>query len=339
MNILLTGYTGNLGKEMAHQLAGHEVHALVRDVEKVNALHQPHVQIHPGDFDELPNKLAADIEVIIHAAASTAFRAPLATLREVNVEGTARMLEFARRCPLLKKFVQVSTACVCGTNVGLVEEARLVRPIGFVNAYEQSKWEAEELVFDSDLPVEVVRLSIVAGSETDGSVLRLGAMHHLLFWLWKGLIPMMPGSDQTRVDLISTEYAAAVVAACVDSPLESGRVMHGCAGDAAPRLSELLQHLASVFEPTSNGWRSGSIVAPAIVDAETFAMFKTSVMQSGDVLFRRVLEDAESFLPGLLHPRQHATDNADRCCLQPRADWKPLTELVTHHVIQSKSRS
>ena len=63
------------------------------------------------------------------------------------------------------------------------------------------------------------------------------------------------------------------------------------------------------------------MVAPAIVDAETFAMFEASVVQSGDALFLRVCEDATSFMPGLLHPRRHLTTNADALCDARRADW------------------
>ncbi len=66
----------------------------------------------------------------------------------------------------------------------------------------------EELVLDSGL-AEIVRLSIVAGSEKDGSVRRTGGLHHALFWLWKGLIPMMPGAPETSLDLISDRVCRA----------------------------------------------------------------------------------------------------------------------------------
>jgi long-chain acyl-CoA synthetase len=258
-------------------------------------------------------------------------------LPRTNVERTARVLEFARACPKLRKLVHISTTCVCGIQSGEIPEARLPKPAAFVNAYEQSKWEAEELVLDSSLPVEIVRLSIVAGSEKDGSVRRTGGLHHALFWLWKGLIPMMPGTPDTPLDLISTEYAARVVADCAQSAVESGRVLHACAGGDSPRLDELLEHAALVFAAKSNAWRHRSITPPMIVDADTFALFEQTVEQSGDALFRRVCRDSKSFLPGLLHRRRYANAKGRGLAGDPHGDWRRLTELVTCHVIDSRS--
>ncbi len=317
MTILLTGATGNIGHEVALRLAGHRVIALVR----------------PG------STLAAETEAVIHCAASTAFRAPLAELRAINVGGTGHLLAFAARCPHLRQFVHVSTACVCGAAGGLIPEAPLPLPPAFVNAYEQSKWEAEQLVLAARLPACIVRLSIVAGSQVDGSVRRLGALHHMLWWLWKGLIPMMPGAADTPVDLISTEYAAQVIVAAVHARAPSSPIiLHGCAGFLAPCLGDLLQHVAAEFSLRSPVWRSGSIEPPAMVDAATFAMFEQTVLQSGDVLFRRVCEDSRSFLPGLLHPRRYATAVADSLCPPPPLDWRHLATLVTRHVLTVRTR-
>lgn len=326
MKILLTGFTGNIGYEIARQLQGHEVLALVRNYPAESVM--PHVTcLHEDGLDA-----ARDCGVIIHCAASTTFNAPLETLRAANVDMTQRLLDFARTCPGLRRFVHVSTACVCGTTGGVIPEEPLPAPEAFVNAYERSKWEAEQRVLDSGLPACIARLSIVAGSEVDGSVRRRGALHHTLFWLWKGLIPMMPGTPETPVDLISTEHAARAVvhAALAD---RAPAVMHVCAGAKAPRLGKLQEHLAQEFARVSSGWRSGAIALPEIVDAGTFALFEQTVQQSGDILFQRVCTDSKSFLPGLLHPRVYATAQADALCPMPGYDWRSLSTQVTRHVL------
>ncbi len=332
MKILLTGYTGNLGPEIAMRLAPHEVHAIARDPS--SAPEMPHVTVHRGTLATLPESLAEGTEIVVHAAANTAFLAPPEELHAANVAGTGRVLEFAAKCPALRKVVHVSTACVCGTRTGVIPEARLPEPPAFVNAYEKSKWEAEEQVLDSGLPVEIVRLSIVAGSERDGMVRRPGALHHALYWIWKGLIPMMPGSPETPVDLISTEHAAEAVATRALAPLAQHRIVHGCAGDQAPLLGELLDHLHRIFSSRSAAWKSGSILPPMIVDASTFALFERTVEQSGDLLFRRVCRDSQAFLPGLLHPRRHAV-STHRAAEGP--GWRQLAELVTRHVTDARS--
>jgi nucleoside-diphosphate-sugar epimerase len=330
MTILLTGYTGNLGPSIAERLAPHAVFALVRSTD--TALAMDHVKLIEGSLERLPVELAEQIDVIIHAAADTSFVAPLDTLRATNVDGTERLLAFAQQCPRLRKFIHVSTTCVCGTSGGLIPEAALPLPPAFVNGYEQSKWEAEERVRASGLPVEIVRLSIVAGSEADGSVRRLGALHHALYWFYKGLIPMIPGSEDARVDLISTEYAAQTVAerALSGGPLKE--VVHGCGGASSPRLNDLLNRLVAVFSERSDAWSHGRIAKPMIVDAGTFALFERSVEQSGDALFTRVCRDSKAFLPGLLHPREYAASTV------PAPDaWKPLVDSVTRHVLDSRS--
>jgi nucleoside-diphosphate-sugar epimerase len=330
MNILLTGYTGNLGPSIAERLAPHAVFALVRSLDAAPVM--GHVRLVEGSLERLPIELANHIEVIVHAAADTSFVVPLETLRATNVQGTERLLAFAQQCPRLRKFIHVSTTCVCGTSGGRIPEAPLLLPPAFVNYYEQSKWEAEERVRASGLPFEIIRLSIVAGSEVDGSVRRMGALHHALYWFYKGLIPMIPGRDGAKVDLISTEYASQTVVerALADGPLKE--VVHGCAGASAPGLSDLLDRLVAVFSERSDAWRHGRIAKPLIVDSGTFALFERSVEQSGDVLFTRVSRDSRAFLPGLLHPREYVASSV------PEADaWKPLLDSVTRHVLDSRS--
>jgi nucleoside-diphosphate-sugar epimerase len=323
MKTLLTGFTGNLGPAIADALAGHQVSALVRDPARAPRL--PDVELVAGSLEELPRGHAHAVEAIVHAAASTAFHAPLDELRRINVEGTRRLLSFAHRCPRLERFVYLSTICAGGKQSGLLAEAPILDRPKFVNAYEQSKWEAEQVVLASGLPVEIVRVAIVAGSASDGAVRRPGALHHTVRWLQRGLIPMMPGRAGTPVDLVSTEFVGGVIAALLGEPLHAGRIVHAAAGAHAPTLRQLLDHFGALFSEQHRGWATGAIVLPDIVDAGTYALFEQSVARSGDVLFRRVCADAQCFLPMLLHPRTCATSLA---ATFPPPDWRLLCQRV-----------
>ena len=55
-------------------------------------------------------------------------------------------------------------------------------------------------------------------------------------------------------------------------------------------------------------------------------------MQSGDLLFRRVCDDAQSFLPMLLYPRTMATSLAKSV---PLADWRTLARRVASWLIET----
>jgi nucleoside-diphosphate-sugar epimerase len=329
VTIFVTGATGNVGPALLESLQGHRVIALARGT-VADGFAAKWVT---GALDDLPWALAEEVDVIIHAAADTRFRAPLADLRQTNVVGTAAMLEFARRCPRLRRFIHISTVCVSGTNTGEIPELRRDSAPEFLNAYEQTKWEAEQLVFASGLPADVVRLPTIAGSEIDGSTVRLGALHHAVHWLWRGLIPMLPGNPDTTVDVISSEHAARVIRAVLDTPAGPERVVHAAAGRHSPSLSELLDCTFERFAFANTAWKRGVIARPAVADAKTWHLFARAAEQSGDALYRRVLDDAQSFLPGLLHARRYRTDFSDAHVSTP--DWREVVTLAVDHLIHT----
>lgn len=330
MNILLTGFSGNVGGAIADALNEHLILALVRNTPASPP--PPHVELVSGSLENLPASWAGEIEAIIHAAADTSFRAPLESLRQTNVEGTRRLLDFAAQCPLLERFIHLSTVCVSGKSTGSIPESPCIPAPDFLNAYEQSKWEAESLVLAADLPAEIVRLSVVAGRESDGLVPRLGAMHHAVYWLSRGLIPMLPGDPNTPVDLISAEYAARVIASMLASAAKPRRIVHAAAGHRAASLQDLLDTTFAVFAEHDAAWARGAIERPVLVDSKTWNLFAAAARRSGDLLYQRVIADAQTFLPGLLYPRTYETSFAEAL---PAPDWRPVVELTVKHLLNT----
>src|SRR5207248_2860804 len=102
-----------------------------------------------------------NVTEIIHCAADTRFGISIEEARAANVEGTRRLLQFARRCPRLQKFAHISSVYAAGKLTGEFEEAPFPAPRGFFNSYQQSKYEAEELVLSAlpVVPVAIFRLS------------------------------------------------------------------------------------------------------------------------------------------------------------------------------------
>jgi nucleoside-diphosphate-sugar epimerase len=300
--------------------------------------------------------LARETEVIVHAAADTRFRAPRLPQEETNVQGTYRVLEWARHCPRLSHVVLASTTCVAGTRTGEVAEAFAPEPPGFVNHYERTKWQAEQLASAADVPVRVVRLSTAVGRERDGAVGRMGALHHALHWLYRGLVPMVPGAASARVDLITTDAAAVFLARAAKLPFRGTEVFQVAAGSRAATLGELVEFLAGVFRETHEGWRRSQIARPMIVDGDTFAAFRRSVERSRDLLLGRVMESVDAFLPALLYPKTYHTQHAEgfwggplplpdwrqtvrravEFCL--RTNWGPPPRADDHHDRQQTAR-
>lgn len=275
-------------------------------------------------------RLARDVHVLIHAAANTRFSTSAGDLHNVNVEGTRHALTFARLCRVLEQFVLVSTTCVAGTRTGVIAERLEDEPDAFVNAYERSKWEAERLAAAADLPVRIARLSTCIGGERTGYVHRFGAIHQSLRWLIRGLVPMVPAVDGSRVDLIATDVAVRWIARAAEQAVNGLEVCQIAAGQQAIPLHDLVECAVAHLRRTRPGWTSGQIEAPAIVDAATFRLFERSVAQSGDVLFARVLEAAGSFFPALLYPKVYQTVRAEALWggPLPLSDWRSTVAKV-----------
>ncbi|HEX3356789.1 MAG TPA: SDR family oxidoreductase [Tepidisphaeraceae bacterium] len=196
---------------------------------------------HLGLSEAQRDALIEETEVIIHAAADTNFRGKGQTHWETNVQGTQRLLDLAGRCKRLRKIIFVSTICSAGIQTGLIREEPILEKPTFANAYERTKWEAEQVVLASDLPVEIVRVGIVIGSSITGAVYRLGAFHHVMKWFGGGQMPVVPGRPDTPVDLIDAELAAKLIRKATTSPSKPGSIYHAAAGKRAVLLGDLFQ--------------------------------------------------------------------------------------------------
>ncbi|RDG37798.1 SDR family oxidoreductase [Streptomyces corynorhini] len=125
-------------------------------------LERPRLGLSGRAFAQLADGLGA----IWHSAGSINLEGDLPELRRTNVEGTRRVLELAaagRGRPVVH---HVSTAFVAGgRREGVAYEDELDGAYGFENAYEHSKYEAEQLIHtwsrEHARPVVVLRPSIL----------------------------------------------------------------------------------------------------------------------------------------------------------------------------------
>ena len=349
MSVIVTGATGHLGPHLIAELlrtaafdrlyvvarSSHEpAESRVRSMEHVaRAMLESHGDIGSGTVVPVDADLSAigsldscrDATVILHAAADTRFTAADEVLRRANVHSTLAMCRFAETCPRLRQLLFVSTACVAGRRTGSIPERLLDDAAGFANAYEQTKWEAEQIVAGTRLPARIARLTTCLGSHETGFVNRLGAVHHLLRWMSRGLVPMIPGTESTPVDLISTDVAAAWLARAATQPPEALEVCHIARGREAIRLGDLLDTLTELL---NSGRRR--VPRPLVVDHAAFSAFNEVVRLSGDALFARVQASAGAVLPSLLYPKVYETGQAEACWggVLPHGPWPELLRRV-----------
>jgi nucleoside-diphosphate-sugar epimerase len=278
--ILLTGATGLLGGRLLQILrppgSYRDVVVLVRKAEQAECFEQRGIRSMTGDLSR-PHlgltewehqDLAQSLTEVIHSAADVRFDISLADARAVNVYGVRQLLNLARRCPKLRRFAHVSTIYVSGYRQGAFPEAPMPRGQRFVNSYQQSKFEAEELVLDAmrDIPAAIYRLSAVIADSPRGHVSQFNYFHHLLRCLPGSLLPMVPGDPQAPVDLITNDWAAAALAYLFEYRFAPGSIRHLCAGPQnSLQLQEAIDRICRVLDSHPSRQGQGPARVPRLV--------------------------------------------------------------------------
>jgi nucleoside-diphosphate-sugar epimerase len=193
--------------------------------------------------------LAEDVGAVLHCAASISFDLPLEEARAINVEGTREMIGFAREAKTLgrlERFLHVSTAYVAGAYPGTFRERQLVAGQAFRNTYEQTKWEAEQIVAGAgDLAPAVVRPSIVMGESDSGWTPAFNVLYWPLRAFSRGLFDTVPALADGRVDVVPVDYVADGIVHLLDR--DDAGVFNLVSGRDAPTVEELIELGAERF--------------------------------------------------------------------------------------------
>jgi len=184
---------------------------------------------------------------VVHCAASVEFTLPLEEAREINVEGTRRVLELAHEISGLERFVHVSTAYVCGRLTGVFEEDQEAPGEGFRNTYEQTKWEGEQAIAETDLPYAIVRPSIVAGEDPSGWTSTFNVIYWPLQAFARGLFTEIPADPEGIMDIVPVDYVAELIEAALYAP-EAAGAFHAVAGEQAMTVTELIEHACGALD-------------------------------------------------------------------------------------------
>ncbi len=335
--LFLTGASGFVGAELLHRIllrepdtsviclvrgtSAHEAQERVvraldqcarRASTEVKQLHSERLLIVNGDIT-LPrfglsplvySLLQRRTTHILHAAASTRFDLRLEDARAVNVGGTMEVLRFARGCENLNRFGYVSTAYVAGDREGIVREDELDLGQGFLNTYEQSKFEAETLVRDAmatDLPRTVVfRPAIIVGDSRDGRTTSFNVLYCPMRIYGLGVIKALPGKPWVRLDVVPIDYVADAIQQIFLDEAAVGRTFHLVAG---PERSMSLQALVDKFVQIYNNHLSSRglvrrLAVPQIVgEDEGSAFIERSIESMPTGQARNLFEMFRFFIP------------------------------------------
>lgn len=311
---LLTGATGLVGGGLMRLLredADRHLFVLVRRGAARGALASSEgTTVLPGDLTRphlgldasCEELLVREVSEIVHCGADTRFGLPLETARAINTTGTEALLSLARRCRKLERFAYISTVYVAGQASGVFDEAPLRHGEGFYNTYQQSKYEAEQLVVAAmrDIPAVIVRLSSLIGDSRSGHVRQFNYVHQLMKLLPQNVLPIVPGSSSAPIDLIATDWAIPALAHVVRAGFQAGAVFQVCAGpDRSLGVSEMIDLTVRAYESHPAGRRWLPIRVPRLVSLGEFEAYVEHRRSEPDRLLNELLRVLTLFLPHL----------------------------------------
>ena len=297
--MLVTGASGYVGGLVARRLvdAGDEVlvHGRTRaEIEGTTPVLGDLVDADP--FAAVPAEVRRRITGIVHAGAITRFDVDREQARSVNVDGTTKLVAFARGCQNLDSLGLVSTVYATGLRSGTVAEQLYDDGPGFANDYEWSKWEAEQVVArEADgMPWRILRVATVVADDESGRVTQYNAFHETLKLWFHGLLPLVPGSAVTRLYLVTGEFVADAVVAAMDPAQPDGvfHVAHEAAGSLT--LAEALDVVAEAFDSVDS-FRRRRVLRPLLGDKESFDLLAGGVDAFGGGLVRQSLQSVVPF--------------------------------------------
>jgi thioester reductase-like protein len=229
-------------------------------------------------------ELAQRVTKIVHSAASVSFTLPLDEARAINLEGTRRMLELAelaREHGGLECYAHISTAFVAGDHAGAFAECDADVGQTFHNSYEQSKFEAEQLVRSHEgLPYTILRPSIVVGDRNNGWTSAFNVLYWPLRAFARGLFTAVPAVASAPVDVVSIDYVADAAYQLCETSCGNRATYHLTAGEHASTIAELAGLASRYFrKPVPR------VVTPAEFATMTLGAAERKALEAGSEYF------------------------------------------------------
>jgi len=271
--------------------------------------------------------LSQRVTQVIHSAADIRFRISLDESRAANVEGTRQMLDFAGACKQLERFLHVSTIYVAGRSSGILLERPADPAAGFVNNYQQTKFEAEQLALASmpRIPVAIARLSSIIGDSRFGSVQQFNYFHQAIKAIPWNPLPAIPADPEATIDLVSSDWTIDALHYLFDERFESGRIYHLCAGvNRCWTVGELLHRIYEIFEKHHVHLKLRR--RPRMVQFGEFESVVKKVSNRIPAAFQEWLGALQSFLPHLSLRQQFDNSETEELL----ADRVPFPNLDTY---------
>ena len=166
-----------------------------------------------------------------HLAAIYDLAVPKEIAYRVNVDGTRNVNEWMKTLKNIERYTYFSTAYVAGKREGILYEDELIKPPGFKNYYEETKYEAEVLVdaLKSEVPVTIIRPGIVKGHSATGETIKFDGPYFIMNFIDRlSFMPFLPklGKGDTVVNLVPVDYIIEATTYLTFADIGAGRTYH-----------------------------------------------------------------------------------------------------------------
>ncbi|MEP7193971.1 MAG: SDR family oxidoreductase [Actinomycetota bacterium] len=192
----------------------------VREIEAAHPHTLDRVELIEGDItapdlgtDPAVHDDLQEVDEVWHLAAIYDLTVAEGVARRVNVDGTARVLEFCQSRPKLSRLQYVSTCYVSGRYQGEFTEDALDEGQTFLNHYESTKFEAEMLVrtaMADGLPATIYRPGMVVGDSRTGETQKYDGPYFVAEFLRRqlfvALVPAVGDPDRVRACLVPRDF-------------------------------------------------------------------------------------------------------------------------------------
>ncbi len=218
--VFFTGYPGFLGSALLPRVLqrGADTIAVCIVQSKFAALARERsrefgdrVRIVEGDITAPITVPAQDVAEIYHLAAIYDLSVARDVGMRVNVDGTRHVLDFAERCPFLKRLHYMSTCYVSGRYDGTFREDDLDVGQRFNNFYEETKFLAEvEVRKRAQLPSTIYRPSVVVGDSKTGATQKFDGPYYVMQWILRqpriAIVPVVGTPSKHRFNVVPRDF-------------------------------------------------------------------------------------------------------------------------------------
>ena len=278
-------------------------------------------------------EVVAGCEELIHAAACTDWDLPLGEAEAVNFAGVQAMTELAaeaNRAGRLRRLVHISTAYVVGRRNGVIQPEDLPGPEGsFTNTYEQTKAQAERFLRQrmGELPITVVRPSIVVGDSQSGRTFNFNVIYGPIKLLYRGLLPVVPGRRATTLDIVPVNYVCDALVALGRDPAAAGKTYHLTADEDAMPVLEFADRVIGYFNERRAAGKQPALRRPWLISPLAWGLLRWWLTRRLRGRSRRVFNAFNIYLPYITTEKRFVATST-RQALEGRVAYPKIASYI-----------